>query len=105
MNINWERPSCQQKNRVDGVFNGRSEESGFLTSRRVMFYHSTMIELLSLLTGLGFSLFVYVRSIKKAELAPLKKATYFILSLIGITGTIFLFGVLVADKLRSLRLP
>jgi len=69
-----------------------------------MIYHGLMIELLSLLTGLGFSLLVYVRSIKKTELAPLKKASYFLLSLIGITGTLFLFGILVADKLRALGL-
>ena len=75
-----------------------------MTFKRVMIYHGLMIELLSLLTGLGFSLLVYVRSIKKTELAPLKKASYFLLSLIGITGTLFLFGILVADKLRALGL-
>ncbi len=59
-----------------------------------------MLETVCLLFGLGFSLLVYVRSIRTAAISPLKKAVYFFFSFIGITGTVFLFGVLVADFLR-----
>jgi uncharacterized membrane protein (DUF106 family) len=62
-----------------------------------------MIETLCFIFGLGFSFLVYFRSIRKTNYSRLKKAFYFLFTLIGITGTLFLFGVLVADKLRSLR--
>ena len=65
-----------------------------------MGYHASMIETFCLLFGLGFSLLVYVRSIRTSTFPPFKKAFFFFFTLIGITGTIFLFGVLVADKLR-----
>ncbi len=61
-----------------------------------------MIEIFCLLFGLGFSVLVYVRSIRTSKFPPHKKALYFFFTLIGITGTLFLFGVLVADKLRSM---
>ncbi len=51
---------------------------------------------------MAFSILVYVRSIKPSPFPPVKKAFYFLFTLIGITGTLFLFGVLVADKLRNL---
>ena len=66
-------------------------------------YDGRMIEQVSFLFGLGFSFLVYVRSIRKTDYSRPKKAFYFLLTLIGITGTLFLFGVLVADKLRNLR--
>ncbi len=52
------------------------------------------------LLGVYFSLLVYVRSIRTAKIPPLKKAIFFLFTLIGITGTLFLFGILVADRLR-----
>ncbi len=60
-----------------------------------------MIEAFCFLFGTGFSLLVYVRSIRTAPLSPLRKAIYFFFTFIGITGTVFLFGVLVADRLRN----
>jgi len=69
----------------------------------VVGYDGRMIEQVSFLFGLGFSFLVYVRSIRKTDYSRPKKAFYFLLTLIGITGTLFLFGVLVADKLRNLR--
>ena len=66
-------------------------------------YDGRMIEQVSFLFGLGFSFLVYVRSIRKTDYSRPKKAFYFLLTLIGITGTLFLFGVLVADKLRNMR--
>ena len=62
-----------------------------------------MIELVGFLFGLGFSFLVYFRSIRNTKYSRPKKAFYFLLTLIGITGTLFLFGVLVADKLRNMR--
>ncbi len=61
-----------------------------------------MIETFFFLAGLGFSILVYLRSIRPSQFPPLKKAVYFFFTLIGITGTLFLFGVLVADKLRTM---
>jgi len=69
----------------------------------VVGYDGRMIEQVSFLFGLGFSFLVYVRSIRKTDYSRPKKAFYFLLTLIGITGTLFLFGVLVADKLRNMR--
>ncbi len=66
-------------------------------------YDGGMVETFCFLFGLGFSFLVYFRSIRKTDHPMPKKAFYFLLTLIGITGTLFLFGVLVADKLRSLR--
>lgn len=62
-----------------------------------------MFETLCFLVGVGFSFLVYFRSIGKTDYSWPKKAFYFLLTLIGITGTLFLFGVLVADKLRNMR--
>ena len=62
-----------------------------------------MFETFCFFAGLGFSFLVYFRSIRKTDYSWPKKATYFFFTLIGITGTLFLFGVLVADKLRNMR--
>ncbi len=59
-----------------------------------------MIEAFCFLFGLGFSILVYFRSIRKTGYSWPKKAAYFLFTFIGITGTVFLFGVLVADFLR-----
>ncbi len=74
-----------------------------MTGRHVVGYDGRMIEQVSFLFGLGFSFLVYVRSIRKTGYSRPKKAFYFLLTLIGITGTLFLFGILVADKLRNMR--
>lgn len=68
-----------------------------------MGYHDRMFETFCFLVGLGFSFLVYFRSIRRTDYSQPKKAFYFLLTLIGITGTLFLFGVLVADKLRNMR--
>ena len=65
---------------------------------------SSMIEVGSLLFGLGFSLLVYFRSIRTADLPRPKKAFYFLITLLGITGMLSLSGVLIAHTLRKLHL-
>ncbi len=64
-------------------------------------YYRSMIETGSLVFGLGFSVIVYFLSIRKADLPPLKKAWYFLISFIGITGMVFLSGILIAHSLRK----
>ncbi len=76
-----------------------------MTGRHVVGYDGRMIEQVGFLFGLGFSFLVYFRSIRKTNYSRPKKAFYFLLTLIGITGTLFLFGVLVADKVRNMRAP
>ncbi len=58
-----------------------------------------MIETLFLFIGLGFSVFVYFRSIRPRKDSAAKKTLYVLLTLIGITGIVFLVGVMVADML------
>lgn len=64
----------------------------------------SMIELISFLLGLGFSLLVYFLSIRPRDLSWTKKAFTFFFTLIGITGTVFLSGVLIAHFLKKLGL-
>jgi len=61
-----------------------------------------MIESLFFLFGLGFSFLVYFRSIRPLDHPPSRKFVYSLFTFIGITGTLFLFGVLVAHFLRKL---
>jgi len=61
-----------------------------------------MIETICFILGFGFSILVYVRSIRTADLSWQKKAAYTFFTFIGITGTIFLFGILIADRLRTM---
>jgi hypothetical protein len=61
-----------------------------------------MIELISFLLGLGFSILVYFLSIRPRGISRSRKMTYFFFTLIGITGTLFLSGVLIAHFLRKL---
>ncbi len=63
-----------------------------------------MIEKVFLAFGLGFSILVYFLSIRPAKLSHVKKAFYFVLSLIGITGTLFLIGILIAHALSRFRI-
>ncbi len=60
-----------------------------------------MIETTGFLLGFGFSVLVYVRSIRTADLSWQKKAVYSLFTFIGITGTVFLAGVLIAHALRK----
>ena len=60
-----------------------------------------MIETLSFLLGFGFSLVVHLRAIRPSPYSPLKKTVYFIISTIGITGMVWLSGVLIAHFLRE----
>jgi len=61
-----------------------------------------MIETVSFVIGLGFSLLVYFLSIGPSSLTRTKKAFYFLFTLIGITGMLFLSGVLIAHYLRKM---
>ena len=61
-----------------------------------------MIESFFFFIGLGFSFLVYFLSIRPLDQPRFRKFVYFIFTLIGITGTLFLFGVLVAHFLRKL---
>ncbi len=60
-----------------------------------------MIETVSFILGFGFSVLVYVRSIRTADLSWQKKVVYSFFTFIGITGTVFLAGVLIAHALRK----
>ncbi len=62
-----------------------------------------MIETFSFLFGIGFSILVYFLSIRTRELSPSRKTVYFLLSTIGITGMVWLSGVLIAHFLRRLN--
>ena len=61
-----------------------------------------MIETITFLFGLGFSILVYVLSIRTRAIAPSWKAFYFLISTIGITGMVWLSGILVAHFLGKL---
>ena len=61
----------------------------------------SMIETLSFLFGVGFSILVYVLSIRKKDLTPAQKAFSSLVSTIGITGMVWLSGVLIAHFLRK----
>lgn len=73
-----------------------------MTASGALGYYARMIETFCFLFGLGFSFLVYFRSIRKTHYSWPKKSIYFFFTLVGITGTLFLFGVLVADKLRTM---
>lgn len=60
-----------------------------------------MIETISFLFGLGFSILVIVRAILPGPASPLRKAAYALISTIGITGMVWLSGVLIAHFLRD----
>ncbi len=60
-----------------------------------------MMEAASFILGIGFSLLVYMRSIRPSAMPLGRKALYFLLTTIGITGTIWLSGVLIAHFLRK----
>lgn len=64
----------------------------------------SMIETISLLLGLGFSFLVFFLSIRPLTRPWPIKAGYFFFTFIGITGTIFLAGVVIAHFLRKMQL-
>ncbi len=59
-----------------------------------------MIEAASFLLGLGFSLLIYFRSIRPSKHPLPKKMLYLLFTVIGVTGTLFLAGILAAHFLR-----
>lgn len=63
-----------------------------------------MIETASFLFGLGFSILVFFLSIRKQNDSPLRKAGYFFISTVGITGMVWLSGILIAHFLRKLNI-
>ncbi len=63
-----------------------------------------MMETIAFILGSGFSVFVYARSIRTADLSWQKKAVYSFFTFIGITGTVFLAGILIADRLQRMRI-
>lgn len=77
-------------------------ETRGLTEDRALGTIRYMIETVSFILGLGFSLLVYFLSIRPLDHPWPKKTGYFIFSLIGITGTIFLAGVVIAHFLREM---
>jgi len=60
-----------------------------------------MIETVSFLIGIGFSILVYYRSIVPGQFTAARKILYTVLSFIGITGMLWLSGVLIAHFLRK----
>ncbi len=60
------------------------------------------METIFFLLGIGFSFLVYFISIRPLDQPPARKFLFFVLTFIGITGTLFLFGVLSAHFLRKL---
>lgn len=60
-----------------------------------------MIEMIGFILGFGFSVLVYVRSIRAEDLSWQKKTFYTFFTFIGITGTVFLAGVVIAHALRK----
>jgi hypothetical protein len=61
-----------------------------------------MIELIGFIFGFGFSVLVYYRSIRPLDQPLSKKLLYTFFTFFGITGTLFLAGVLIAHFLRKL---
>ena len=64
-----------------------------------------MVETIFFLTGFGFSIFVYFRSIKNPDYPALKKAWYAFITFIGITGILLLVGVMIAHVLSGGKVP
>lgn len=60
-----------------------------------------MIETVAFILGIGFSVLVYYRSIRPAPISTGRKLLYFLLSLIGIAGMLFLFGIMASFMLSG----
>ena len=63
-----------------------------------------MVETLFFIAGVGFSILVWVMTIRTGNHSLPHKTLFTLLSTIGITGTIWLFGVLIAHFLKKLHL-
>jgi hypothetical protein len=63
-----------------------------------------VLETFSFIFGFGFSILVYLLSIRTGPYPTSRKAGYFLLSTIGITGMVWLTGILIAHFLRRLGL-
>ena len=63
-----------------------------------------MIETISFIIGVGFSWLVFERTIRTGPYSAPRKILYTVLSTIGITGIIWLSGVLIAHFLRKLNM-
>jgi hypothetical protein len=63
-----------------------------------------MIESASFIFGFGFSVLVYITSIRRGNYSPLQKTIYAILSTVGITGMVWLCGIMIAHFLKKLGL-
>lgn len=62
-----------------------------------------MIETVAFFLGIGFSVLVYYRSIRLAPVSAGRKLIYFILSLTGIAGMLFLFGIMASFVLSGMK--
>jgi hypothetical protein len=62
-----------------------------------------MIEGVFFILGAGFSVLVYYLSIRPANVSPGRKAVYFLLSLVGIAGMIFLFGIMASFVINGMK--
>lgn len=62
-----------------------------------------MIETAFFVLGVGFSALVYYRSLRPANISPGRKAVYFLFSLIGISGMLFLFGIMASFALNGMK--
>lgn len=61
-----------------------------------------MIESLFFLFGAGFSVIVYIIAIRKSSFPPLTKLAYTIVTSFGITGMLWLSGVLIGHFVRKM---
>jgi hypothetical protein len=73
-----------------------------LTVTSTLYTIRDMIETVSFALGLGFSLLVYFHSIRPLDQSRTKKAFIILFTFIGITGMLFLAGVLIAHFLRKM---
>jgi hypothetical protein len=62
-----------------------------------------MIEAVFFILGVGFSVLVYYHSLRPASISPGKKAVYFLLSLVGIAGMLFLFGIMASFVMNGMK--
>ena len=63
-----------------------------------------MIEILSFVLGIGFSVLVHFRSISGSPYSLQRKALYSVLSFVGITGMVWLSGIVIAHFLKKAAL-
>jgi len=82
--------------------NHQSHAVSGLTAVRALYTIRDMIETVSFALGLGFSLLVYFHSIRPLDQSRTKKAFTILFTFIGITGMLFLAGVLIAHFLRKM---